>query len=39
LIWTSALVLAWLLLDYPWGLCAFAAITLLYSFGGWRLPI
>jgi hypothetical protein len=31
MIWTSALVLAWLLLDYPWGLLAFLAIAALYG--------
>jgi hypothetical protein len=31
MIWTSPLVLAWLVLDYPWGLLAFVAIATLYG--------
>jgi hypothetical protein len=28
---TALLAAVWLLLDYPWGLCAFVAIAVLYG--------
>jgi hypothetical protein len=28
---TSLLAAVWLLLDYPWGLCAFMALAALYG--------